>query len=98
MKLAEEASNANGSALENQEKYMESYSGHLQALETEAKIAWIKILDSDTLKNGIDLLTGLVKVVGTLVDKFGLLSTISLGASGFLGTQGLGLTNYVTVS
>ena len=75
MTLAEEATNANGSALENQQKYMESLSGHLQSLETEAKIAWVNILDSDTIKNGVDLLTGLVKVVGQLVDTFGLLGT-----------------------
>ena len=75
MQLAEEATNANGSALENQQKYMESFSGHLQSLETEAKIAWLNILDSETLKDGVDLLTGLVKVVGQLVDTFGLLGT-----------------------
>ena len=75
MQLAEEATNANGSALENQQKYMQSFSGHLQSLETEAKIAWINILDSETLKDGVDLLTGLVKVVGQLVDTFGLLGT-----------------------
>ena len=75
MQLAEEATNANGSALENQQKYMESFSGHLQSLETEAKIAWLNILDSETLKDGVDLLTGLVKVVGQLVDKFGLIGT-----------------------
>ena len=75
MQLAEEATNANGSALENQQKYMDSFAGHLQSLETEAKIAWINILDSETLKDGVDLLTGLVKVVGQLVDTFGLLGT-----------------------
>ena len=75
MQLAEEATNANGSALENQNKYMESFSGHLQSLETEAKIAWLNILDSETLKSGVDLLTGLVKVVGQLVDTFELLGT-----------------------
>lgn len=75
MQLAEEATNANGSALENQQKYMESFSGHLQSLETEAKIAWLNILDSETLKDGVDLLTGLVKVVGQLIDTFGLLGT-----------------------
>lgn len=75
MQLAEEATNANGSALENQQKYMQSFSGHLQSLETEAKIAWLNILDSETLKDGVDLLTGLVKVVGQLVDTFGLLGT-----------------------
>ena len=90
MQLAEEATNANGSALENQQKYMESFSGHLQSLETEAKIAWINILDSETLKGGVDLLTGLVKVIGQLVDKFGLLGTAGLVGGGILSKNGIG--------
>ena len=90
MQLAEEATNAEGSALENQQKYMDSFAGHLQSLETEAKIAWINILDSDTLKTGVDLLTGLVKIVGQLVDKFGLLNVASVGIGGFLGAKNLG--------
>ena len=92
MDLAKEATNANGSALENQQKYMESYSGKLQDLETQAKIAWINILDSDALKNGISLLTTLVKVVGELVDKFGLLPTVATIGGGILGANGHGLT------
>ena len=71
---------------------MESYSGKLQDLETQAKIAWINILDSDALKNGISLLTTLVKVVGELVDKFGLLPTVATIGGGILGANGHGLT------
>ena len=96
MQLAEEATNANGSAIENQQKYMESFSGHLQSLETEAKIAWLNILDSETLKDGVDLLTGLVKVVGQLVDTFGLLGTAWNTISGILGAKGLGLKSKFT--
>lgn len=91
MQLAEEATNAEGSALENQQKYMDSFAGKLQSLETEAKIAWINILDSDLLKGGVDLLSGLVKIVGQLVDKFGLLNVASVGIGGFLGAKNLGL-------
>ena len=90
MQLAEGATNANGSALENQQKYMDSFAGHLQSLETEAKIAWINILDSETLKSGVDLLTGLVKVVGQLVDKFGLLGSAGLIGGGILGAKNIG--------
>lgn len=89
MDLAKEATNANGSALENQQKYMESYSGKLQDLETQAKIAWINILDSDALKNGISLLTTLVKVVSELVDKFGLLPTVATIGGGILGAKSM---------
>ena len=95
MQLAEEATNANGSAIENQQKYMESFSGHLQSLETEAKIAWLNILDSETLKDGVDLLTGLVKVVGQLVDTFGLLGTTA-GIGGIVaGFKNVGIDTLV---
>ena len=95
MQLAEEATNANGSAIENQQKYMESFSGHLQYLETEAKIAWLNILDSETLKDGVDLLTGLVKVVGKLVDTFGLLGTTA-GIGGIVaGIKNVGIDTLV---
>lgn len=95
MQLAEEATNANGSALENQQKYMESFSGHLQSLETEAKIAWLNILDSETLKDGVDLLTGLVKVTGQLVDAFGLLGTAA-GIGGIVaGFKNVGIDTLV---
>lgn len=90
MQLAEDATDANGSALENQQKYLDAYSAHLQSLETEAKIAWINILDSDTLKLGIDLLTGLVKVSGKLVSEFGLPETVLTGVAAYAGIKNVG--------
>lgn len=82
MKLAEEASNSSGNAIENHEKYLDSFGAHMQSLGTESKIAWINILDSDVLKTGIDLITELVKATGNLVDTVGLIPTIA-------GTAGL---------
>lgn len=90
MKLAEDATNAEGSALENQQKYMDSLSGRLQSLETEAKIAWINIINSEDLENGVDLLTRLVKVVGQLVDKFSVLPVLMGGAGLFAGIKNVG--------
>ena len=75
MQLAEEATNANGNALENNQKWIDSFGGHLQSLENTAKSAWINILDSETIKGGVDVLNSLLKVVVGLVDTFGLLPT-----------------------
>lgn len=80
MQLAEDATNANGSALENNAKYMESFSGKAQLLKTTAQAAWLQILDTDTIKSGIDLLTSLLQVITDIVDQFGLLPTIGAGA------------------
>lgn len=90
MELAEGAANASGSALENNEKYLESFSGQLQALKNEAKIAWINILDSDTLKGGVEILTTLLKILGELVDKAGLFSSIGIGAGIYAGIKNVG--------
>ena len=77
MQLAEEATNANGNALENNQKWVDSFGGHLQSLENTAKSAWIKILDSETIKGGVDLLNSLLEVIVGLVDTFGALPTIA---------------------
>ena len=79
MQLAEDATNANGSALENNAKYMASFSGKAQLLKTTAQAAWIEILDTNTIKSGIDLLTSLLQVITDIVDQFGLLPTIGAG-------------------
>ena len=77
MSMAEEATNANGNALENNQKWIDSFGGHLQSLENTAKSAWIKILDSETIKGGVDLLNSLLEAVVGLVDTFGLLPTVA---------------------
>lgn len=75
MSMAEEATNANGNALENNQKWVDSFGGHLQSLENTAKSAWISILDSETIKGGVDLLNSLLEVIVGLVDTFGTLPT-----------------------
>ena len=76
MQLAEEATNANGNALENNQKWVDSFSGRLQSLENTAKSAWINILDSETLATGIDLLNGLLKVSTEIINTFGAIPTV----------------------
>ncbi len=72
--------NSSGSAMEEHEKYMDS----LEAKLSQLKAAWqsfaLTFMDSDILKGGVDALKGLVEVVEWLVDNFGLLGTIGLGA------------------
>ena len=76
MSMAEEATNANGNALENNQKWVDSFSGRLQALENTAKSAWVNILDSETLATGIDLLNGLLKVSTEIINTFGAMPTV----------------------
>ena len=90
MQLAEEATNANGNALENNQKWVDSFGGHLQSLENTAKSAWINILDSETIKGGVDVLNSLLKVVVGLVDTFDLLPTAAAIGGGILGGKNPG--------
>lgn len=52
MSLAEEATTANGNAEANQEKYMESTAGKLQAIKTQMQDFWVNFYNSDTV-NGV---------------------------------------------
>ena len=50
--LAEEATTANGNAEANQEKYMESTAGKLQAIKTQMQDFWVNFYNSGTV-NGV---------------------------------------------
>lgn len=52
MLLAEEATTANGNAEANQEKYMESTAGKLQAIKTQMQDFWVNFYNSGTV-NGV---------------------------------------------
>jgi TP901 family phage tail tape measure protein len=52
MSLAEEATTANGNAEANQEKYMESTAGKLQAIKTQMQDFWVNFYNSGSV-NGI---------------------------------------------
>ena len=67
----EDASNAEGSALKENEKYLDSIQGRIDLLKNATQTLWHNLLDSDVVKFFVDLLTKLVK----LVDEIGLLGT-----------------------
>jgi len=52
MSLAEEATTANGNAEANQEKYMESTAGKLQAIKTQMQDFWVNFYNSGSV-NGV---------------------------------------------
>lgn len=81
MELATEATNANGNAMENQEKYADSYAGRLQALQTAGKTFWVEFLDDDAVKGFISLLTELLTAINKVVDATGFVpSALGIGA------------------
>ena len=95
MSMAEEATNANGNALENNQKWVDSFGGHLQSLENTAKSAWINILDSETIKGGVDLLNILLERLTKFIDTVGVLPTLA-GIGGVVaGFKNVGIDTLV---
>jgi hypothetical protein len=80
MELATEATETNGNALANQEKYEESFAGKTQALSNEISAFWIDFINTDLISNGIDLLTDFVSLLDKAVNTFGSLGTVGIGA------------------
>lgn len=76
-----------GMSYETQEDYADSLQGHLGDLEATAQSVWNNILESKTLKEGIDLLTGLLSLVDEFTSSFGTLGTIGLGGGIFAGIK-----------
>lgn len=68
MELAEHATNAQGGALENQEKYEESIVGKTQKIRTELDSFWIDLYNSDATKGILDFVIKLTEGFNELAD------------------------------
>lgn len=72
-----------GEALENQEIYADSLQGHLGDLEATAQSTWNNVIDSESLKTGVDILNTLLTLIEKLTDTIGIIPTIGAGAGAF---------------
>ena len=83
--------NSDGSALAENEKYLDSISGKIQMLQNQIqKLAAISI-NNEALKTAISLLTDLLSVVTSVVDQFGALkSVVSIVGGAFATKFGFG--------
>lgn len=89
-KALEATLNAEGSAMQEQERWMESLEAKTQQFEAAFQSLSTTVLDSDLLKWFVDFGTGTVKVIDTVIDKIGSLGTIGLGAGLFAGFKNVG--------
>lgn len=69
-----------GETLKNQEIYAESLKGHLGDLSSTTQSIWNNVTESETLKSGVDLLTGLLTIIEKITSALGELGTIGLGS------------------
>lgn len=80
-----------GMTMQNQETYADSLKGHLGDLEATGQSIWNNILNSDELKGGVDLLTGLLTVVDKLTSAIGGLGTAGLALGAGLSLKNVGV-------
>ena len=85
--VVDNAAKANGSSLKENEKYLDSIEGKLQAFQSAWEQLSYHLINSDFLKNVIDLGTDLIKVLDVLVQKIGTIPTLI----GLIGTAFGGL-------
>lgn len=90
MELAEEATNAEGNAMANQEKYADSFKGRMQELSTTIESSWLNIADSDSAKAVLTLLEGIAKAIEFITDKAGGLGTIGMALGTYLSAKNVG--------
>ena len=92
------ATNAEGSAQIELDKYLDSIDGKMTQLENRAQEFWFSIIDSGAVKGGISLLTNLLEVITSLSDQFGILQPLFTAGAGLLGAKGLGLIITIKLS
>lgn len=91
----EDAQNSEGSAEKELNSYLDSIDGKMAQLENRAQEFWFKVIDSETIKNGIDLLSTLLKGATDFIDTVGLLPTIFTGIGAALSFKNVGIDTLV---
>lgn len=79
-----------GSATEELNKYLDSIDGRLQKLTNRAQEFWYTVIDSDTIKTGITLLTSLIDGATKLVDTLGSIPTMATALGAALSFNNVG--------
>ena len=77
--VIETSASSSGSALEENEKYLDSIDGKVQKLTNSMETLWMNTLDSELIKVFLELANAIVVVV----NKVGLLTTVTAGAIGY---------------
>ncbi len=81
---------AEGSAIQEQERWLESLEAKTAQFEAAFQSLSSTVLDSNLLKWFVDFGTGTVKVIDTVIDKLGSLGTIGTIGGAIVGAKGQG--------
>lgn len=82
MELANEATNTQGNALANQEKYEESLAGKTQQITTQMQAFWMSVADSKLTRVVVEVANLFTQLINFISDKIG---SIPLALAGALG-------------
>lgn len=82
--------NAAGSAMQEQERWLESLEAKTAQFEAAFQSLSSTVLDSDLLKWFVDFGTNTISTLDTIIDKFGTLNTMTTIGGGIAGAKGLG--------
>lgn len=84
-KVIEAASNADNSALEENQKIIDSIDGKIQKLQNRVQEFWYNAIDDSTVKTTVSILTFLVETGTKLVDIFGVMPPIFASIFALIG-------------
>ena len=85
-----DAVNAEGSAMQEQERWLANAEAKTQQFEASWQSLSNTFLDSDIVKGFVDFGTGAVNILESIIDKVGALNAIIGGAGLFAGIKGIG--------
>ena len=80
--LYNEALNSNGTMMEIQNKYMDTFEGKLGTLQASFESLSSNMLNSDLMKGTVDGLSGVLNIIDGAVNKFGAIPTVMSGVVG----------------
>lgn len=89
-KVIEAASNADNSALDENQKIIESIDGRIQQLSNRVQEFWYNLVDDSVVKNAVSALTTIVEGGTKLIDTFGTLPTLLAAIGAGLSFKNIG--------
>ena len=92
-KVKEYSENSEGSAMAENDKYIQSISGRVVQLKANLQNLWSDAIDSNALAFFVQMGSTIVK----MVDNIGLFKVALAGITGFASLKGAGRANYTVV-
>lgn len=89
--VVNDLSDAEGSALRENEAIVDSINGRIKILSATAEEFWQTIIDKDAVKNTVTLATNLLDILTKIVDKIGLIPTLATGIGAALSFKNVGI-------